>query len=65
MFDIKLFPPRTRIPDDVAHLDHVVPTSKGGKNDADNVVAACCYCNVRKSNRAVGWRPFTQWSADS
>lgn len=31
-------------------IDHVIPTSKGGKSVAGNVVAACSECNVAKSN---------------
>jgi 5-methylcytosine-specific restriction endonuclease McrA len=32
-------------------LDHVMPTSRGGKNVWENVVAACQGCNSTKSNR--------------
>ena len=32
-------------------LDHVIPTSKGGKSSWDNVVTACEKCNNRKSDR--------------
>ena len=32
-------------------LDHVVPKSKGGRNDWDNLVAACNACNARKGDR--------------
>ena len=31
--------------------DHVVPLSKGGKDQWSNVVAACRNCNIRKGNR--------------
>ena len=31
--------------------DHVVPKSRGGKDDWDNVVAACKRCNHHKGNR--------------
>ena len=31
-------------------LDHVVPTSKGGKSVWDNSVTACGPCNAKKSN---------------
>ena len=31
-------------------IDHVIPRSKGGKNEWDNVAAACRSCNQRKSN---------------
>lgn len=32
-------------------LDHVVPTSRGGKSSWENVVCACLKCNVKKGNR--------------
>jgi hypothetical protein len=32
-------------------LDHVIPSSRGGKHDWGNVVAACFPCNNRKSDR--------------
>ena len=31
-------------------IDHVIPTSKGGKNKWDNVVTACKRCNNEKSD---------------
>ncbi len=33
--------------------DHVVPTSRGGCDDWDNVVAACRRCNHQKGNRLL------------
>lgn len=33
-----------------ATLDHLQPTSKGGKNELSNVVAACPTCNRRRGN---------------
>jgi 5-methylcytosine-specific restriction endonuclease McrA len=32
-------------------LDHVIPVSKGGKKDWDNIVTACKTCNQIKANR--------------
>lgn len=32
----------------VLHIDHVVPLSAGGGNDADNLVTACLECNSGK-----------------
>lgn len=31
--------------------DHVVPTSKGGKNEWPNVVTSCGTCNLKKGNK--------------
>ena len=31
--------------------DHVLPLSKGGRDDWENVVCACLHCNVRKGSR--------------
>lgn len=36
--------------------DHKIPTSKGGKGDPDNLVAACWSCNSRKKN--MGYDEF-------
>jgi 5-methylcytosine-specific restriction endonuclease McrA len=32
-------------------LDHVVPRSRGGESDWENVVASCAPCNLRKGDR--------------
>lgn len=32
-------------------LDHVIPKSKGGKNEWTNLVTSCFKCNLKKSNR--------------
>lgn len=32
-------------------VDHVIPTSRGGRNTWQNTVAACDPCNQRKRNR--------------
>ncbi len=32
-------------------IDHVVPRSRGGAHDWDNVVAACRHCNTAKKDR--------------
>jgi 5-methylcytosine-specific restriction endonuclease McrA len=39
-------------------IDHVVPRSRGGRNEWTNVVAACARCNHRKGDRLLsemGW----------
>jgi len=37
-------------------MDHVVPTSRGGKTEWTNIVAACNPCNSTKGNR-MDWKP--------
>lgn len=32
-----------------AHVDHVIPKSRGGSDNIDNLVTACGPCNTRKS----------------
>ncbi len=34
-------------------FDHLLPRSKGGKTDWDNVVTACSCCNVKKGGRLL------------
>ena len=34
-------------------FDHLLPRSKGGKTDWDNVVTACSSCNVQKGGRLL------------
>jgi 5-methylcytosine-specific restriction endonuclease McrA len=34
-------------------IDHVVPRSRGGRHEWDNVVAACRPCNTRKGDRLL------------
>jgi 5-methylcytosine-specific restriction endonuclease McrA len=33
------------------HVDHIVPVSKGGKTEMDNLQTLCAPCNLGKSNR--------------
>src|SRR5690606_18117644 len=32
-------------------VDHVVPVSRGGENELDNLVTACTSCNTKKLDR--------------
>lgn len=34
-------------------LDHIMPVSRGGTNDADNLASACMMCNSIKSGRTI------------
>jgi 5-methylcytosine-specific restriction endonuclease McrA len=38
-------------------LDHVLPTSKGGKSVWENTVCACGPCNANKADQTKGWKP--------
>ena len=40
-------------------VDHVIPRSKGGKSEWDNVVAACKCCNQRKKDYLVENSPVS------
>lgn len=44
---------KTRLPYLKATVDHVVPVCRGGGHSPDNLVAACCECNVRKGNKPL------------
>lgn len=39
-------------------IDHMIPVSRGGMSDMDNLVLACITCNQAKNNRTV-----REWSA--
>lgn len=36
---------------DTYHCDHVVPVKRGGKDDIDNLRAACIPCNLAKADK--------------
>jgi 5-methylcytosine-specific restriction endonuclease McrA len=38
-------------------IDHVVPVSKGGRNEIDNVQPLCGYCNTSKGTKTIDYRP--------
>ena len=41
------------------HTDHILPKSKGGGNNLDNLYPACMYCNLRKKDRTPEeWKQF-------
>lgn len=48
----------TKITPETAHLDHIIPLSRGGIHGLVNVVPCCGTCNVRKNAK-----PFGEWVA--
>lgn len=34
-------------------IDHVIPSSKGGKDTWENMVTACLKCNLKKGNKSL------------
>jgi 5-methylcytosine-specific restriction endonuclease McrA len=44
-------------------VDHVIPSSRGGTNDWNNVLTCCSPCNLRKGNKTpkeAGMKPLRQ-----
>jgi len=41
-------------------IDHVIPKSIGGSDNADNLALACRRCNERRYNFVAGFDPDTQ-----
>lgn len=43
---------------DASHVDHVLPRSRGGADELDNLVPACAACNMAKGSKTPQeWRP--------
>lgn len=42
-----------RCPNVVLHVDHIIPVSKGGTNDDENLITACSACNFGKETKIV------------
>jgi hypothetical protein len=41
------------------HVEHVIPQSKGGGSDLENLVLACPGCNLHKASRITATDPET------
>ena len=60
--DNKFLPPRAGVRcvycgGPAQHLDHVIPRSRGGSDDDDNLVLSCAGCNHSKRDKTPGeWR---------
>ena len=35
------------------HVDHILPVSKGGTNDMENLLTACSDCNLGKADKSI------------
>lgn len=44
---------RRNLTPETVTLDHLVPVSKGGGHEYENIVTACCPCNSSKNNRSA------------
>lgn len=47
-------------PDIKLHADHVVPLSKGGRNDISNIQPLCRFCNSSKGTKTIDYRPAAE-----
>ena len=47
------------------HIDHIIPYSKGGETEIDNLYAACTSCNLLKMSRTLEeFRGFLSYKLD-
>lgn len=44
------------------HVDHVLPVTRGGPTELDNLALACVSCSLRKAARVSGVDPVTNLS---
>jgi 5-methylcytosine-specific restriction endonuclease McrA len=44
---------RRRVVGRRAHVDHMIPLSRGGRHERANLTAACAYCNQQKHDRTA------------
>jgi 5-methylcytosine-specific restriction endonuclease McrA len=53
---------RPLLPTERLHLDHVIPSSRGGTNHYSNLQVTHAGCNIRKSDRLPGDRIYARWA---
>lgn len=46
-------------PSVVLEIDHIIPVSKGGSNEIDNLLTSCFECNRGKTNTSLNTLPST------
>lgn len=52
---------KTPVKGKLAHIDHIIPLSKGGPHSVENLCATCPSCNLTKCAKPVGeWQPPNQ-----
>ena len=50
--DVVILKPRNIwVGDKQAHIDHILPVSRGGQNDLSNLRVLCGYCNMSKGSK--------------
>ncbi|MBT7410501.1 MAG: HNH endonuclease [Methylococcales bacterium] len=49
----------TKIDDQIATLDHVIPKSRGGGNGIDNLVVSCKLCNNSFADSSPKYKMLT------
>lgn len=47
----------------ILELDHIVPFSKGGSDDIDNLATSCRHCNRQKRDKSL--EEFRRWKKHS
>jgi len=44
------------------HIDHMIPLSRGGRNDVNNILLTCPSCNLEKHNKTIDeWASIRDW----
>lgn len=50
-----------KVPGKKAHIDHIIPLSRGGSHKPDNLCVSCAHCNLTKSAKLISeWKRIGQ-----